>query len=161
MGDQRLDQHIAGLAAHQQEPLLHIRALLAELLPAADETMKYNMPCLAVRGKGIAAFDAFKHHWSYFPMSGSVLEAVSGLPGWVDADKGTLRVPLDRRLTKAIVSKLVRVRLHQISDVANGKRFEFYPDASVKAEGSTRAGQPVGLWTTYDRSGNVTSQTRR
>lgn len=116
MTDPRIDQHIAGFAPHQQAPLLHIRALLTELLPDGEETIKYRMPCFTIRGKGVAAFDAFKHHWSYFPMSGSVLDAVAGLPAWVEADKGTLRVPLDRRLTKAIVAKLVRVRLAEIAE---------------------------------------------
>jgi hypothetical protein len=75
-----------------------------------------------VQGKGVAAFEAFKEHWSYFPMSGSVLEHVTGLPDWVEAERGTLRVPLDKRLTKQLVRRLVRVRLDEIEVAANRKR---------------------------------------
>lgn len=120
--DERIDRHIEQLSERQQAPLRHIRGLLHEVLPAGDETIKYAMPCIAVQGKGVAAFDAFKEHWSYFPMSGSVLERVTGLPDWVEAERGTLRVPLDRRLTKQIVRRLVRVRLDEIEAVANSKR---------------------------------------
>jgi len=70
----------------------------------------------------VAAFEAFKEHWSYFPMSGSVLEQVTGLPDWVEAERGTLRVPLDRRLSKQLVRRLVRVRLDEIEAVAKSKR---------------------------------------
>lgn len=70
----------------------------------------------------MAAFEAFKEHWSYFPMSGSVLEQVTGLPDWVEAERGTLRVPLDRRLSKQLVRRLVRVRLDEIEAVAKSKR---------------------------------------
>ena len=84
--------------------------------------IKYAMQCITVQGKGVAAFEAFKEHWSYFPMSGSVLEHVTGLPDWVEAERGTLRVPLDKRLTKQIVRRLLRVRLDEIEAAANRKR---------------------------------------
>ena len=120
--DERIDRHIEQLSERQQAPLHHIRALLHEVLPAGEETIKYAMPCIAVQGKGVAAFEAFKEHWSYFPMSGSVLEHVTGLPDWVEAERGTLRVPLDKRLTKQLVRRLVRVRLDEIEVAANRKR---------------------------------------
>ena len=120
--DERIDRHIEQLSERHQAPLRHIRALLHEVLPAGEETIKYAMPCIAVQGKGVAAFEAFKEHWSYFPMSGSVLERVTGLPDWVEAERGTLRVPLDRRLSKQIVRRLVRVRLDEIEAAANRKR---------------------------------------
>lgn len=84
--------------------------------------MSYNMPCVAVGGKDVAAFDAFKNHWSYFPMSGSILGSVTGLPAWTEASKGTLRVPLDKRLTKTVVRKLVRARLDEINGVTARQR---------------------------------------
>ena len=120
--DERIDRHIEQLSERHQAPLRHIRALLHEVLPAGEETIKYAMPCIAVQGKGVAAFDAFKEHWSYFPMSGSVLEHVTGLPDWVEAERGTLRVPLDKRLTKQLVRRLVRVRLDEIEVAANRKQ---------------------------------------
>jgi len=120
--DERIDRHIEQLSERHQAPLHHIRALLHEVLPAGEETIKYAMPCIAVQGKGVAAFDAFKEHWSYFPMSGSVLERVTGLPDWVEAERGTLRVPLDKRLTKQLVRRLVRVRLDEIEVAANRKQ---------------------------------------
>jgi uncharacterized protein YdhG (YjbR/CyaY superfamily) len=120
--DERIDRHLEQLSERHQAPLRHIRALLHEVLPAGEETIKYAMPCIAVQGKGVAAFEAFKEHWSYFPMSGSVLERVTGLPDWVEAERGTLRVPLDRRLSKQVVRRLVRVRLDEIEAADNRKR---------------------------------------
>ena len=120
--DKRIDAHIAKCAPAQQEALRAIRALLHEVLPDAEETISYNMPCVAVGGKDVAAFDAFKNHWSYFPMSGSILGSVTGLPAWTEASKGTLRVPLDKRLTKTVVRKLVRARLDEINGVTARQR---------------------------------------
>lgn len=120
--DERIDEHLARLTPQQQAPLRHLRATLAEVLPEGEETIKYRMPCIALHGTGVACYDAFTHHWSYFPMSGSVLERVRGLPNWVDVDKGTLRVPLDRTLSTAVVKRLVRVRLDEIESKRSRRR---------------------------------------
>lgn len=184
MGDERIDRHLEALPGPQAAALRHVRSLLREVLPAGEETIKYRMPCIAVRGKGVAAYEAFADHWSYFPLSGSVLAAVPGLPAWADTDKGTLRVPLDKRLTKGLVRALVRARLDEISAVTDGRRTEFYDDGTPKAEGSMKDGElhgawtwwrrdatvlrtgrfvrgaQSGVWTTYDRAGAPVSETR-
>ena len=114
--------HIAKYSEVHQIPLKRIRALLKEILPDAEETIKYGMPCFTVGGKGVAAFDSHKNHWSYFPMSGSVLGKVDELPSWTEEAKGTLRIPLDKMLTKQLVRQLVRIRLDEIKKVSSDKR---------------------------------------
>ena len=113
--DPRVDAHIAKFSGEHRDALIHIRAQLHEILPDADEAIKYNMPCFVVNGVGIAGFDAFKNHWSYFPMSGSVLNQIDDLPAWTETARGTLRVPLDRRLTKKLVKQLVKIRMSLIN----------------------------------------------
>jgi uncharacterized protein YdhG (YjbR/CyaY superfamily) len=121
--DPRVDAHIAKFSGEHRDALNYIRAQLRDILPEADETIKYNMPCFAVDGKEIARFDAFKNHWSYFPMSGSVLDQIDNLPVWTETSRGTLRVPLDRRLTKKLVKQLIKVRL----DLANQPKLRQKP----------------------------------
>ena len=113
--DPRVDAYIAKFSGEHRDALIHIRAQLRGILPDADEAIKYNMPCFVVNGVGIAGFDAFKNHWSYFPMSGSVLNQIDDLPAWTETARGTLRVPLDRRLTKKLVKQLVKIRLSLVN----------------------------------------------
>ena len=62
------------------------------------------------------------------PMSGDVLAKVNGVPsGWATT-KGTLQFPPDTPPSTALVKRLVRTRLEEMSDMADGKRFEFYDD---------------------------------
>ena len=112
--DPRVEAHIEKFSGLHREALAHIREQLRSVLPDADETIKYNMPVFVIGGKSIAGYDAFKNHWSYFPMSGSVLDQIEVLPEWTQSSRGTLRVPLERQLTKKLVQQLVRVRLAQI-----------------------------------------------
>ena len=90
--------------------------MLRDLLPDATECISYNMPCFKMGGVAVAGFDGFKHHCSYFPHSGNVVQQVSGIPAWCTvASKGTLQFPVDRPLPKALVRKLVRARLREIA----------------------------------------------
>lgn len=108
--------HLAMLPQPQRDTLTALCATLRELLPEADESLSYNMPCFKVGGVAVAGFDGFKQHCSYFPHSGSVVGKVSGIPAWCNAaSKGTLQFPVDRPLPKALVRRLVRTRLDEIA----------------------------------------------
>lgn len=157
---------------------------LRDVLPTADETISYGMPCFAVRGKVVAGFAAFRNHCAYLPHSGSVIHRVPEV-AHLTATKGSLHIPLGSTLSKNVIKKLVRVRLDEISSVASGTRLEFYSNGVVKAEGamkngeltgtwswyradgsvmrtgSFRRGEPVGEWTTYDRGGRVVRRTAK
>jgi uncharacterized protein YdhG (YjbR/CyaY superfamily) len=154
-GSTLVDAHLAALPEPQRSTLTALRATLRRVLPHGEECIKYAMPCIAVRGKGVAGYDGFKDHCSYFPMSGKVLGVVEGLPaGWVST-KGTLHFPVDTAPPAALVRRLVKARLADIADVASGKRLEFFDDGALKAEGSMRDGQLHGSWRWYRRDGSL------
>lgn len=111
-----VDAHIRKFTGAQRETLEKLVSILREVLPGAEECISYNMPCFRVDGKAVAGFDGFKNHNSYFPHSGNIVSAVGPLPGWCSVTKGGLKFPLDRCLTKALVAKLVRARLREISE---------------------------------------------
>lgn len=153
-GSAAVDAHLAALPDPQRSTLQTLRATLRKVLPHGEECIKYGMPAVVLRGKGVAAYDGFKEHCSYFPMSGGVLESVDGIPpGWVST-KGTLQFPVDKAPSVALVRKLVAARLAEIADVRSGKRLEFYGDGALKAEGSMRDGLLHGNWRWYRRDGS-------
>lgn len=154
-GGSLVDAHLKALPEPQRSTLGVVRGHLLAQLPYGEECIKYRMPAITVQGKGAAAYDGFANHCSYFPMSGTVLEKVAGIPAWATVAKGTLQFPIDRPLSAALVRRLVKVRLAEISDVRNGKRFDFFEDGSVKAEGTMREGELHGAWRWYRRDGSL------
>lgn len=185
-GTAAVETRLAAMPEPQQTTLRALRASLRTVLPRATEGIKYNMCSFIVNGEGVAAYDAFKEHCSYFPFSGSVLEAAGPLKGGTASTKGTFRFAVDAPLPMATVRTLVKVRLAQMSKPAkNGKRFDYYDDGAVKAEGSVkdgelhgrwkwyrqdgtlmrsgqfRAGEPTGVWETWDRNGRLVKSTAR
>lgn len=150
-----VDRRLATIREPHRSTLLALRATLRELLPHAEECLKYGMAAFTVQGKGVAAYDAFTNHCSYFPMSGGVLSTLDGLPAGAVASKGTLQFAIDKPLSKAFVRRLVRARLTEISDVRNGRRIDFYDDGAVKAAGSMKDGELHGAWRWYRTDGSL------
>ena len=148
-----IDEYLSRFEGAQRVSLDQLHRTLRRLLPHAEECLKYSMPAFTVQGKTVAGFDGFTAHNSYFPHSGGVVSKIDDLPEWCEADKGTLRFPIGRKLPVSLVRSLIRVRLDEISDVAEGKRFEFRDDGSVKSFGRMKGGAPHGEWTWYRTDG--------
>lgn len=155
IGEELVDAHLAKVEEPHRTTLRAVRAALRKVLPEAQEGIKYNMPSFIVDGKGVAAYEAFRHHCSYFPFSGNVIAKVGQIPGTTMATTGTLQFPIDRPLAIGAIRTLVRVRLDEISDVAKGRKRDYYDDGRVKAAGSMKDGLPNGAWTWYRKDGTV------
>lgn len=63
--DERIDQYIAKSAEFAQEILLHLREVIHDFCPDAEEGMKWSMPFFMYRGKILCSFASFKHHCSF------------------------------------------------------------------------------------------------
>ncbi|HEX6852003.1 MAG TPA: DUF1801 domain-containing protein [Candidatus Polarisedimenticolaceae bacterium] len=115
MSTNPIDAYLAKTPQPQRKTLTALRATLRTLLPRAEETLSYGMPCFKVDGKGVAGFAAFKAHCTYFPMSGSVVSALKGDLARYEVSKGGVRFAADTPLPPALVKKLVRARLAELS----------------------------------------------
>jgi uncharacterized protein YdhG (YjbR/CyaY superfamily) len=107
-----IDEYLDAAPEPQRSTLIKLRAMLASLLPDADEGMSYGVPAFKVGGKPIAGYAYAKRHCSYFPHSGSVIAQVEPelLAGY-DWAKGTLRFPVDQPPDEGLVRRLVELRL--------------------------------------------------
>jgi uncharacterized protein YdhG (YjbR/CyaY superfamily) len=105
---------MAGLDEPMRSTLQEVRQTIRGIVPDAEECISYGMPAFRLEGKVIAGFAAFKHHLSYLPHSGSVLgELADDLSGY-QSTPGSLHFPIDRPLPKALVKKLIAVRLQEV-----------------------------------------------
>jgi uncharacterized protein YdhG (YjbR/CyaY superfamily) len=76
------------------------------------------MPAFRVRGKVIAGFAAFNNHLSYLPHSGSVFPELGEALSKYKTSTGALQFPVDRSLPKALVRKLIAIRMKQVLGVS-------------------------------------------
>jgi uncharacterized protein YdhG (YjbR/CyaY superfamily) len=108
-----IDDFLAEVSEPQRSALFELRQIILEFIPDAEECISYNLPCFKTNGKGIAGFDAYKNHNSYFPFSGQVFKALPDeLEGYVYT-KGALHFSMDECLPRELVRRLIEVRLAQ------------------------------------------------
>jgi uncharacterized protein YdhG (YjbR/CyaY superfamily) len=116
MSKQEVDRYLAKVEEPKRTTLERLRRTIQELLPDAEEVISYGMPGFRRNGKMIVGFAAFKNHLAYLPHSGSVFSAMrDDLAGYKFTD-GSLHFPVDRALPKALVKKLIGVRLKQLEE---------------------------------------------
>ena len=114
MSQKEIDDYLANLDEPKRTTLQKLRQTIQSIIPKAEQGMSYGMPAFRLHGKVIAGFAAFKNHVSYLPHSGSVLpEIADDVAGYVTS-KGALQFPIDKALPKALVRKLIAVRLREI-----------------------------------------------
>ena len=117
MAPATVDEYLAGLPDDRRAPMEELRRTVRAAAPDATEIIAYGMPALRSRaGRFLVSYDAFKHHYSLFPASGAVLEAVGDELAPYLAGKGTIRFPSDRPIPLELVTRIVRVRVAEVGE---------------------------------------------
>ncbi len=110
---QEVDEYLLGVEEPKRSTLEALREAILEVVPEAEQVISYRVPAFRVEGKTVAGFAAFKDHLSYLPFSGSVLGVLEDELGDYTMTKSSLHFPVDRPLPKALVRRLISVRLDQ------------------------------------------------
>jgi uncharacterized protein YdhG (YjbR/CyaY superfamily) len=108
-----VDGYLRGVEEPGRSTLQTLRRTILEIVPDAEEVISYRVPAFRVGGATVAGFAAFKNHLSYLPFSGSVLSQLGDELDGYAMTKSSLHFPVDRPLPKALVKKLINVRLAQ------------------------------------------------
>jgi uncharacterized protein YdhG (YjbR/CyaY superfamily) len=116
MSSAEIDAYLARLDDPRRTTLEHVRTIIREIVPHADEGLSYGVPAFLVGGKPVAGFTASKRHLSYLPHSGSVLASMdpSDLEGY-EWSKGALRFAVDTPLPKRLVEALISARQRELA----------------------------------------------
>jgi uncharacterized protein YdhG (YjbR/CyaY superfamily) len=107
-----VEEYLATVPEGRRAPLGQLRATIRAAAPDATETIAYSMPAFRSHGgQFLVSFAAYKSHYSLFPASGAVGEALGEEIGPSLAGKGTIRFPADQPLPLSTVAKVVKIRL--------------------------------------------------
>jgi len=109
-----VEAYLASLPEDKRAVLERLRATIRAAAPDATETISYQMPAFKAHGRMLVSYAAFKDHYSLFPMSGEVVEALGDELKAYASGKGTIRFELDAPLPSALVKKVVKARLKEL-----------------------------------------------
>jgi len=112
MGVSTVEDYLAGVDEARRPTLESLRAAVKAAAPEAIESIAYDMPALRTRdGRFIVSFAAYKRHYSLFPASDAVREALGDEIAPYLAGRGTIRFKLDEPLPTDLVTRVVRIRV--------------------------------------------------
>ena len=108
---QTIDEYIAGFPPKVQAILKKIRRTIRKAAPAAEETIKYQMPTFTLKGN-LVYFAAFKKHIGFYPVPTGIEKFKKELSAYKGA-KGSVQFPLDQPMPFALISKIVKFRVKE------------------------------------------------
>ncbi|MEJ7748809.1 MAG: DUF1801 domain-containing protein [Candidatus Limnocylindrales bacterium] len=115
-----VEDYLAALPEDRRATLETLRQTIRAAAPEATERISYQMPAFRSHDQFLVSYAAFKHHFSLFPSSDAVLEALGAELTPYLSGKGTIRFPADRPIPADLVTRIVKVRVAE--NAARGER---------------------------------------
>ena len=108
-----VEDYLAALPAESRAALQELRKTITAAAPEATETIAYGMPALRDQGRFLVSYAAYQNHYSLFPASEAVIEALGGALKPYLSGIGTIRFPADKPIPAALVTRIVKVRVEE------------------------------------------------
>jgi uncharacterized protein YdhG (YjbR/CyaY superfamily) len=119
-GPSTVEEYLSSLTPERRAVVEQLRNTINAAAPEATESIAYQMPALRSHGgQFLVSYAAFKKHYSLFPASEAVVNALGDELTPYLAGKGTIQFPADKPLPVAIVEKIVKVRVAENAERAN------------------------------------------
>jgi uncharacterized protein YdhG (YjbR/CyaY superfamily) len=106
-----IDGYLATLSSEKRVALERLRKTIRAAAPGAEECISYQLPAFRLGGKALVAFGATTKHCTFFPMSGTTVQAHAAELEHYDTSKGAIRFQPDDPLPATLVRKLVKARI--------------------------------------------------
>ena len=110
-GKAEVDAYLARVPEPARSTLEKMRTMIRAAAPKeATEVISYKIPSFQYKG-GLVWYAAFKNHCSFFPMDHSLAEEFQEELKKYKTSKGTIQFPVDKPLSKALVTRIVKARV--------------------------------------------------
>ncbi|MDR3653329.1 MAG: DUF1801 domain-containing protein [Paludibacter sp.] len=114
-----VNEYIAGFPPEIQVLLEQVRQTIKESAPKSVEVMSYGMPGYKLNGI-LVWFGGFKNHIGFFPKTAAIEIFKEELIGY-KCSKGTVRFPYNKKIPFDLITKIVKFRAEENSQVKNKK----------------------------------------
>ena len=113
-----VDEYIGSFPADVQAILQQVRRKVLDAVPAAGETISYQMPTITLGGAPLLYFAGWKRHISLYPAPAGD-ESFERRIGPYRAEKSTVKFPLSRPIPYDLIEQVARLRAEQLQRGGN------------------------------------------
>lgn len=108
-----VEDYMAALPKGSRAAMEQLRKTIKAVAPEATETISYRMPAFKDHGRILVYYAAFQDHFSLYPASNTVMEALGDELKPYFSGKGTIRFDADEPIPVALVKRIVKARLEE------------------------------------------------
>ena len=109
-----VDEYLSTLADDRRSVMEELRSTIRSAAPEATESIAYDMPAFrSDGGQFLVSYAAYKRHYSLFPASGAVVEALGDELAPFLSGKGTIQFPANAPIPLHLVRRIVEIRVSE------------------------------------------------
>ena len=116
-----VDDYLAAQPAEAQPVLRQVREAIRRALPEAEETISYQIPAYRLNGGTVIYFAGWKAHYSIYPASGGLVEALGEALAPYAISKGTIRFPYGAPVPTDLIARIAVFLADEAAAAAEAK----------------------------------------
>jgi len=114
-------EYIASKPKESRATLEAVRRAIRKALPTAEEGLAYQIPAYSLNGSAVLFFAGWKSHFSIYPASDAMVEALGKALSPYERSKGTIKFPLSEPVPVRLIERIAKYRAGQLT-ARDGKK---------------------------------------
>jgi len=117
-----IDDYLSGKPESVQAVLQEVRRAIGRAIPAAAESISYQIPAYRLGTTPVVFFAGWTEHYSLYPARATLVAAFAKELEPYSISKGTIRFPLTEKVPARLIARLAKFLFQEASAAAELKR---------------------------------------